>query len=159
MARQVGDLAARFADSYTPVPESGCWLWDKSVNDYGYGRINVGGRILRAHRVSYEQHVGEIPAEMLVCHKCDTPSCVNPSHLFLGDHAANTQDMLAKGRHKYVEGVGGSRTKLTPTEVLSIRNRLAQGDTHRAIAADFRVGKGTVQHIREGGWRSVSDGS
>lgn len=86
----------RFEDMYVPVPEAGCWLattwWDKD----GYGRTSDH---LLMHRASYERHVGQIPEGMLVCHKCDTPACVNPEHLFLGTNRDNILDMVSKGRH------------------------------------------------------------
>lgn len=65
----------RFMEKVVPVPESGCWLWLGGVDADGYGHMN-GNR--RAHRVSYERHVGGIPRGMFVCHHCDVPSCVNP---------------------------------------------------------------------------------
>lgn len=83
-------------------PELGpCWLWTGSIN-HGYGRISLGpqGAVyeFRAHRVSWELHYGPIPDGLFVCHHCDTSACVRPSHLFVGDQAANAADMVAKGR-------------------------------------------------------------
>lgn len=100
----VAEFKDRFFDRFTPEPMSGCWLWDRELNHYGYGMIPTltGKRYrLRAHRVSWELHFGEIPKGLVIMHKCDTPSCVNPEHLALGTHADNVADKVKKRRHHY----------------------------------------------------------
>lgn len=77
--------------------EDGCWLWQGGLRS-GYGRLKVKGRLVTAHRLSYEVHIGPIPEGMLVCHTCDVRNCVNPAHFFLGTYKDNSDDKWNKGR-------------------------------------------------------------
>ena len=80
----------------------GCWLWQGSRNNKGYGQLSKGGRSggsVLTHRYSWEIHNGPIPDGLCVCHRCDNPPCVNPEHLFLGTYKDNAVDRRDKGRN------------------------------------------------------------
>lgn len=83
-----------------------CWAWTGGTANDGYGRLYISERdgSVAAHRFSYQLHNGEIPAGLIVCHRCDNPPCVRPDHLFLGTHLDNVRDMFSKGRN--VSGMG-----------------------------------------------------
>lgn len=107
-----------------PVPESGCWLWTGATNNRGYGRISAGGgRTQYAHRIAYIEFKGGIPDGFEVCHKCDTPSCCNPDHLFIGSHWENMRDASSKGRMRTTPSYGTDhvRAVLTAEQVVAIR--------------------------------------
>lgn len=95
-----------FDDFYTPITETGCWIWLGTSNELGYGRYylpkNSEGKSVAvfAHRYSYELYTGILQPGLIVCHKCDIPSCVNPNHMFIGTQADNMNDMVNKGRHR-----------------------------------------------------------
>lgn len=77
--------------------ETPCWRWRGKSK---YGTVWRDGRNHFVHRVSYELHYGPIPLGMFVCHHCDTPGCIRPTHLFLGTQQDNIRDAVAKGRHR-----------------------------------------------------------
>lgn len=82
------------------VTENGCWEWQGQKSREGYGRFRVRGQSL-AHRISYCLFKGPLlSSKMFVCHKCDNPPCINPSHLFLGSQKDNMKDCAQKKRTK-----------------------------------------------------------
>lgn len=90
---------ARFEAKCAPITESGCWIWLGASGRYG--NLTIRGVHMDAHRFSWILYRGPVPEGMCVLHRCDIGLCVNPSHLFLGSSKQNTQDMLAKGRHRF----------------------------------------------------------
>ncbi len=76
-----------------------CWIWKGAKNKSGYGSFRHEGKHwMRANRVSYLLHKGDIPEGMLVCHSCDNPECVNPDHLHLGTPKSNMIERTERGR-------------------------------------------------------------
>jgi len=154
-------VAERFDAKFVPEPNSGCWLWTASTKGSGYGSFGIcAGRVELAHRASWEIHRGQIPKGMHVLHRCDTPACVNPEHLFLGTAADNMADKAAKGRARTPRvlstrargktsgahtkphrrprgGRNGSRTK---------PERLARGDSNGSRKYPERLVRGVQHH-------------
>ena len=111
-----------------------CWEWNGRRHKQGYGIIWVGSKPLLTHRVSFELANGPIPAGQCVCHRCDNPPCVNPTHLFLGSQAENMADMAHKRR----------RRALTTFQVTQVRRLREAGETVAGVAARFGVCQATI---------------
>jgi len=128
-----------------------CWLWvnRKGVPANDYGRINLGNKHLKAHRVSWEIHFGIIPEGLEICHKCDNPPCVNPDHLFIGTKSDNQKDSWNKGRHLPVDNRGEKcgMHKLTENQVLTIRKLRVSGETLKNLSVKFDVHIQTICDI------------
>lgn len=71
----------RIRRSVVVDPTSGCWNWQGYLNQQGYGRIYIDGRLAYTHRASYELFVGPIPSDLQLDHLCRNRACCNPEHL------------------------------------------------------------------------------
>jgi hypothetical protein len=151
------DLQAHFDAKWQPEPNSGCWLWHGHADINGYGKIYVEGKSHLAHRISYALHCHEIPDGAHVCHKCDTPSCVNPNHLFLGDHQSNMADKVRKGRASSLKGEDNGRALLTEAQAIEIIALLATGKISvMALSRRFQISYHLIYKIKEGrSWRHL----
>src|ERR1700694_5169324 len=109
--------------------ETGCWIWLGAKNKKGYGSIGSSPytKDSQTHRISWVLHFGPIPDGLHVLHRCDTPACVSPHHLFLGTNQQNVDDKMSKGRFKPNKGAQHGRAILTDEQVLEIRRRYASG--------------------------------
>jgi hypothetical protein len=95
------DIRERFYEKTIPEPNTGCLLWTASRNGSGYGTFALAWRrTAMAHRFAWELERGPVPPDLEVCHHCDTPACVNTSHLFVGTTSENKKDQVRKGRWK-----------------------------------------------------------
>lgn len=129
---------------YTVDLQTGCWNWDGTLNEDGYGQISVpstrcdsGVTTIRAHRLFYVNHVGPLILGDVLDHKCRNARCVNPEHLEPVSNAENVRRGLS--------------AKLTAKQVSEIRNRYrAGGVSHLALACEFSVSERNIQQIVTG---------
>ena len=128
---------------------TGCWLWSGGTNGAGYGNIAINNRARMTHRVSFEAKNGPIPPGMFVCHRCDTPPCINPDHLFLGTHADNMADKRAKRRGRGLRGERHPLARLSDGQVLEIY--ALKGVTPQPeIARRYGIAASMVSYIHAG---------
>ena len=148
-----GTIGDRFWSKVATCDSSKCWPWLAAVTDRGYGRFKLNGKTHRAHRISLRLSGLDVPDDMVVCHHCDNPSCVNPNHLFISDALGNQADCTAKGRGRTGERNGQS--KLRAVDVIKIRKLLPTKNEHK-IAEMFGVSISAIQKIKHRRtWRSI----
>lgn len=113
-------------------PELGpCWEWIGARTKRGYGQFEIGPaprRTYYAHRISYLIAHGELDPDLHVCHECDNPPCMRPTHLFQGTAMDNVRDAVRKGHM-------GTNAKIPEAVVREIR-RLRPDGKHQRLSAN-----------------------
>ena len=132
------------------VKSEGCWSWGGSRDKYGYGILGFNNKTLKAHRVSWQIHKGEIINGLFVLHTCDNRICTNPEHLFLGTAKDNLLDMIKKGRRVAAKGERHSRAKLINENVIELRSSLTLGHSFGMLSKKFNVDRGVIRDIKNG---------
>lgn len=140
-------IKERFESKFKEGKCSECWDWTAGKHRQGYGQFKLDGRQQLAHRFSYQLYIGGITDGLCVCHKCDNPACVNPSHLFLGTQNDNMHDCANKGRSFDSSGEKNGMSKLTEEDVRTIRTMYASGARQADIAREFGVSRSTIYLI------------
>jgi hypothetical protein len=143
--------ADRFQRHCGAQTENGCIPWTSQQNKRGYGVFRLGGRDSKrtsAHRVSWVIKNGDLEPGIMVLHRCDNPSCVNPNHLFIGSAKQNTEDMVAKDRHPWRDGTPWQ--KLDAQSVERIRELRAAGHTQQNVADLLGVSRPLISMIEHG---------
>lgn len=159
----VDDLVAFIEDRVDRLPDlPGCWLWTQAWTSTwrdgrfmaGYGVVQLQKRIWGAHRLSYTAYVGPIPTGLWVLHRCDTPPCCNPAHLFLGTSAENTRDKWKKGRGPL--GETHPMHRLCEDDVRAIRREFRQRGDGPRLAQRYGVHPDHIGLIvRRGVWQHL----
>jgi hypothetical protein len=138
------DIARFWSKIVVRGPED-CWEWLGCCDKVGYGRFRIHKDTYAAHRVAFAIVNGD--TQLLVCHKCATPGCCNPAHLYAGTQNDSVQQCIAAGRFANMQGAGNGRAKLTVANVREIRQ---SGAGNREIAKEFGISSAHVSMIRLG---------
>jgi hypothetical protein len=138
------------------ISDSGCWNWKRSLSNEGRAVIRILGKIHHTSRVSFVVFKKEPVGDMLVCHSCDNPICVNPEHLWLGTPKDNMVDMSNRGRYRDQKGTKHNLVKLTEEDVLNIRDKVATGYTQKSMADKYGISFQQVSRIvRKERWKHL----
>lgn len=152
-----------------------CWPWTgykQSGRSGGYGIARLlGTRERLAHRIAWLLSGRDFGDGLVLCHRCDSPPCCNPAHLFTATQRENMADMQRKGRANNKAalarlaqapelGPRGSRNGLAildEQKVRSIKQALVSGVRPDVIAHEHGVVVGTIYNIAAGrSWRHVA---
>jgi hypothetical protein len=133
-------------------PETGCRIWPGTTNDKGYGRVTIHYEEWAVHVLVWTHHNGRPPRGMYVCHTCDVPACAEISHLWLGTHQENMDDMVRKGRQRSSLGQRNGASVLSDERVQRLRDIhvLRPQITGGQLAEIFGISAAQVSRILHG---------
>jgi len=155
-----GDEARFWAKVHKLNEPDGCWVWIAGQTKDMYGKFSIYKDKkcidIRAHHYSWQLHIGRpVPKSMVICHKCDKPYCVNPTHLFIGTTQDNTKDRDNKNRQAKGEKINFA--KLTAKEVKEIRELyLLKLYTIQQLSNSYGISYSSIAKIiRKETWKHI----
>lgn len=152
-------LQSRLLSKCITNRSTGCWEWQAARHRQGYGLIKVGKESWLAHRISAFLFNGfALSRDVHLCHSCDNPRCINPKHLFEGNHKINAQDREQKGRgkHDLHWGNRSPHARLSVDQVQEIRRKRLAGVSSYRLAKEYGISANTAWMIAYGhSWRNI----
>lgn len=144
----------RFQSFIGPGPGD-CLNW-LGFTQSGYGRIRMNGGQYIATRLAYFIAYKVDPGQLMVCHECNNPLCVNHEHLYLGTNSENIKQAFLDGRNNH-RGINSPNSKLTEEIVKRIRLLRDNGWTYEAIVTDVKIAsKASVADIcKRRSWKHI----
>lgn len=137
-------IEERFERKFEVVDKTNCWIWTAGTFSEGYGAFGLDGKTRFAHRVAIKIYREEDPGEMMVLHHCDTPPCVNPDHLYIGDAQDNSDDHVARGDPS-------RRNLFSALQIIQMRRMYwAKDITQSALARIYSINQSAIQPILTG---------
>lgn len=134
-----------------------CRIWTRSRDvNTGYAKQKWDGENQLAHRLAYWVRYGELDDDDLILHMCGrgADGCINPRHLYKGNHQLNSDDAVAVDRH--TRGERSYTAKLTDSIVREAREIWTGGATARELADYYGVAGSTMQRALNGDtWKHV----
>jgi hypothetical protein len=139
------------------ITADGCWEFAGSIDGGGYGNIRrwIDGKekTLRVHILAAAIWIGPRPEGSFVCHKCDNRRCFNPEHLYYGNGATNSRDMMDRKRGRAQFSSSSTRgekhwgARLTQQDIVRIRSRITEERRHGILTELAREYGVTIQQI------------
>lgn len=134
---------------------SGCWEWQGSRNNSGYGNASWQGQPCVAHRLAAFL-VGMVdtlaaPTDRkglgFILHDCDNRICCNPDHLYVGTYSDNAYDAYEHGNKKQPRGWRHTNSRLKQGDAQKIRKLCALGHTQVVVGKQFGLSQAAVSLI------------
>ena len=130
--------------------DTACAYWLGTISSSGHGKFRLGSqadgtrRVVTAHLLGYQLHHGVLDdglGDVVIGHRCDEPSCQQPTHMEVISRADNDADYRAR-RHQWpLSDVRGARGRAVALRA-AIRAALSeQGDVEDALAAANTAGR------------------
>ena len=129
-----------------------CWEWAGFKNSSGYGLIRFKGKPVLTHRLSYVLFKGQKLGKLYVCHSCDNPSCINPSHLFLGTPSDNRIDCMLKDKKRPQRIIFRPMEKPKPIASLTreiYQQIISSNRSHYYFKKKFKLSIRIIKQIRQ----------